>query len=91
MDSNINFMSLNVVMSNTLAAGLSAIIKAECLDIIFLQDVRLSSEQLEQLFGGFKAAVNIDPSQPYKPGTAIVWGEALLFIDVCPLVPLCRV
>jgi exonuclease III len=88
MDSIINFFSLNVGMSNTLA-GLSAIIKAENLDIIFLQEVRLTSEQLEHLLRGFKAAVNVDPSQPSKPGTAIVWRETLPVIDVCPLV-LCR-
>ena len=88
MDSIINFFSLNVGMSNTLA-GLSALIKAEYLDIIFLQEVRLNSEQIEHLLKGFKAAVNVDPSQPSKPGTAIVWKEALPVTDVCPLV-LCR-
>ena len=75
-------------MSATLA-GLPAIIKAENLDIIFLQEVRLSSEQIEHLLRGFKAAVNIDPTQPSKPGTAIVWREAFPVTDVCPLV-ICR-
>ena len=88
MDSYINFFSLNVGMSNTLA-GLPAIIKAEDLDIIFLQEVRLIKEQIEHLLKGFKAAVNVDHSQLSKPGTAIVWKETLPVTDVCPLV-LCR-
>ena len=88
MDSIINFFSLNVGMSNTLA-GLLAIINAEFLDIIFLQEVRMSAEQIEHLLKGFKAAVNVDPSQPSKPGTAMVWKEALPVTDVCPIV-LCR-
>ena len=62
MDSKITFFSLNVGMSASLA-GLNAIIKAENLDIIFLQEVRLSAEQIEQQLRGFKASVNIDESQ----------------------------
>ena len=88
MHSKLNFFSLNVGMSSTLA-GLPAIIKAENLDIIFLQEVRLSSDQIEHLLRGFKASANIDPSQPSKPGSAIVWRENISVTDVCPIVP-CR-
>ena len=88
MDSKINIFSLNVGMSATLA-GLPAIIKAEHLDIIFLQEVRLSSDQIEHLLRGFKAAANIDPTQPSKPGTAIVWREDVPVTDICSIVQ-CR-
>ena len=72
MDSKLNIFSLNVGMSGTLA-GLPAIIQAEDLDIIFLQEVRISAEQIENLLRGFKAAVNIDQNLLSKPETAIVW------------------
>ena len=88
MDPIINFLSLNVGMSASLA-GLPVIIQAEQLDIIFLQEVRVTSEQIEHLLRGFRAVVNIDESQPSKPGTAIVWRETIPISDVCPIVP-CR-
>ena len=88
MESTINFFSLNVGMSSSLA-GLPMIIKAEQLDIIFLQEVRVTSDQIENLLRGFKAVVNIDDDQPSRPGTAIVWRENISVSDVCPLVP-CR-
>ena len=48
-------------MSATLA-GLTTIITTQKLDIIFLQEVRLSNEQLDLLVGrlGFQTSVNID-------------------------------
>ena len=55
MHSKLDFFSLNVGMSSTLA-GLPAIIKAEVLDIIFLQEVRLSSGQIEHLLKWFAAS-----------------------------------
>ena len=87
---NINFLSLNVGMSSTLA-GLSTLIISHKLDVIFLQEVRLSSEQLELLLGGlgFKAAVNIDHECPTSPGTALVWRTSLPVTDVCTLLS-CR-
>jgi exonuclease III len=88
MDPIINFFSLNVGMSASLA-GLPVIIKSEQLDIIFLQKVRMTSEQIEHLLPGFRAVANIDESQPFKPGTAIVWRETIPISDVCPVVP-CR-
>ena len=48
MESTINFFSLNVGMSSSLA-GLPMIINAEQLDIIFLQEVRVTSDQIENL------------------------------------------
>ena len=77
-------------MSATLG-GLTTIIAAHGLDIIFLQEVRLTSEQLELLVGklGFKACANIDVENPSKPGTAILWKSSLPVTDIFTLV-LCR-
>ena len=85
-----NFFSLNVGMSST-CAGLATLITAQHLDIIFLQEVRITSEQLCILVGnlGFQASVNIDPDQPSRPGTAIVWRKTLPVRDVFTLV-MCR-
>ena len=90
MESPINFLSLNVGMSATLA-GLPSLITANSLDIIFLQEVRLTSEQVNLLLGniGYQASVNIDFNNPFKPGTAIVWKKSLPVINVNTLV-LCR-
>ena len=89
MESSINLFSLNVGMNASLA-GLSTLIAANSLDIIFLQEVRLSSEQIELLLRGFKAVVNIDEENPSKPGTAIVWKASLPLTNISTLV-LCRV
>ena len=68
---NLNFFSLNVGMSNSLA-GLVALVSSEQLDVVFLQEVRMSNLQIEALLPGFKAAVNIDHENPASPGTAII-------------------
>ena len=52
MDPKINFLSLNVGMSSTLA-GLSTLITTQNLDIVFLQEVKSSGEQIELLLGGW--------------------------------------
>ena len=77
-------------MSATLA-GLATIIINQKLDIIFLQEVRLTSEQLSLLVGklGFNACVNIDLDNTSRPGTALVWRRTLPVRDVCTLV-VCR-
>ena len=77
-------------MSATVA-GLTTIIIAQGLDIIFLQEVRLSTEQLGLLVGklGFQAIVNIDVENPTKPGTAMVWKNSLPVKDIFTLV-MCR-
>ena len=72
----INICSLNVGMSNILG-GLSALISSESMDIIFLQEVRLSGPQIEYLLPGYRAAANIEPENPSRPGTAIVWRSDL--------------
>ena len=84
----INICSLNVGMSNSLG-GLSALISSETMDIIFLQEVRLSGPQIENLLPGFQAVANIDPENPSRPGTAMVWRRDLPVKDVTSL-SLCR-
>ena len=71
-------------MSATLA-GLATIIINQKLDIIFLQEVRLTSEQLSLLVGklGFNACVNIDLDNTSRPGTALVWMEENLACEGC--------
>ena len=90
MGAKLNFLSLNIGMSSTLA-GLTTLITAQRLDVIFLQEVRLTSEQLCLLVGklGFQATVNIDLDNPSRPGTALVWRKSLPVRDVFTLV-LCR-
>ena len=72
-------------------AGLTTLICTQKLEIIFLQEVRLTSEQLGLLVGklGFEASANIDTENPSRPGTAIVWKKGLPVKDIFTLV-LCR-
>ena len=46
MDSRIRFLSLNVGLKNNLA-GLTTLLKVHYLDIILLQEVRISDEQVD--------------------------------------------
>ena len=91
MDSRIRFLSLNIGLKNDLA-GLSTLIRVHRLDIILLQEVRISDEQVDLLVGkhGFKVKVNINEEDPMKPGTAIVWRSSLTVREVLTIVP-CRV
>ena len=88
MDKELNFFSLNIGTSNILA-GLPALVNVERLDIIFLQEVRLSSQQIEHLLPGFSADSNIDSENPDMPGTAIVWRNDLQVTCVTSIVT-CR-
>ena len=85
---NINFITLNVGMSASLA-GLSDLAESEDLDVLFLQEVNLGKNQIESILRGYKAAVNIDENNPSRPGTALVWREDIVVTDVCSVVP-CR-
>ena len=88
MNKLVNFLSLNVGTSNILA-GLPALVNAENLDILFLQEVKLSSKQIESLMPGFRADSNIDSENPDAPGTAIVWRNNLKVKSVTSIV-MCR-
>ena len=85
---NINFFSLNVSMSTSLA-GLAALVSAERLDILFLQEVRMTSLEIESLLPGFHAVANVDPENLSTPGTAIAWRGHLPVEEVTSFV-MCR-
>ena len=85
MDSSkLTFFSLNIGMSSTLA-GLVHLVQSENIDIIFLQEVKLTSIEIEYQLPGFSASVNIDSFNPSKPGTAIVWRSSIPVTDVISL------
>ena len=91
MDTRIRFLSLNVGLKSDLA-GLPTLIQVHKLDIILLQEVRLSDDQVDLIVGkhGFKGKVNINADEPLKPGTAIVWRSSLPVREVSTIVQ-CRV
>ena len=88
MSLKLNILTLNVGMSTSLA-GIPDLVRTENLDILFLQEVNISVEQICCLLRGYNAAVNVDENNLAKPGTALVWREGLDVVDVCSIVP-CR-
>ena len=85
---SLNIFTLNVGMSNTLA-GLTAFLAAENLDILFLQEIRMTRVEIEAQLHGYSAVVNIDHDNLATPGTAMVWRSHLPVEDVASVVP-CR-
>ena len=83
MEGFINILSLNVGLSSTLA-GISTIATIDNVDIFLLQEVRVSSEQLNLMLEklGFCGESNIDIDAPSKPGTAIAWRNTLPISEV---------
>ena len=77
-------------MSSTLA-GLDSLILSNNLDLILLQEVKVSKEQLNAMLSSldFQAEVNLDTESPTLPGTAIAWRNSLPVEDVFILVK-CR-
>ena len=73
MAPNFNIFSLNVGMSENLA-GLISFIKSNDLDVIFLQEIRMSSDQLLSKVNefGYSAESNVNEEEPLMPGTAII-------------------
>ena len=90
MAPRIRILSLNIGLKSDLA-GLGTLIKVHKLDLVLLQEVRISEEQLNQKVGhlGFTGKVNIDTENPMKPGTALVWRTVLPVTQVSTIVP-CR-
>ena len=90
MKSNIRFLTLNVGMKKNLA-GLSNILINQKLDVAFLQEVKVSDEELGTKINGigYSCKVNINIEDVSKPGTAIVWKSSLPVQDVNSLVT-CR-
>ena len=78
MNSRIRILSLNIGLKSDLA-GLLTLISVHGLDLILLQEVRISDEQINQQLCnyGFKGMVNIDEEDPLKPGTALAWRSNL--------------
>ena len=91
MNSKIRILSLNIGMKSDLA-GLLTLISVHRLDIIMLQEVRITDEQINQQLGnhGFTGMVNIDPENSSTPGTALAWRSNLPVRQVTAVVP-CRV
>ena len=83
-----NIFSLNVGMNNSLA-GLTALVSSENLDIICLQEVRLTGSQIESLLPGFNAVANVDLQNLSVPGTAIIWRNNIPVENIVSLKP-CR-
>ena len=90
MAAKIKILSLNVGMKSDLA-GLITLIQVHKLDIILLQEVRISNEQLNQQIRnyGFTGRVSVDTEDPMKPGVAIVWRSVIPVSEIVNLVP-CR-
>ena len=90
MAPRIRILSLNIGLKSDLA-GLSTLIKVHKLDLVLLQEVRISDEQINQKVGhlGFTGKVNVDAENPMKPGTAIVWRSILPVTQVSTIIP-CR-
>ena len=91
MNSRIRILSLNIGLKSDLA-GLLTLITVHRLDIILLQEVRITDEQINQQLAnhGFTGMVNIDAENPLTPGTALVWRSTLPIKQVSAVVP-CRV
>ena len=91
MNSRIRILSLNIGLKSDLA-GLMTLISVHSLDLIMLQEVRITDEQLNQQLDkhGFTGMVNIDAENPLTPGTALVWRSTLPIKQVSAVVP-CRV
>ena len=91
MNSKIRILSLNIGLKSDLA-GLLTLISVHRLDLILLQEVRMTDEQINQQLGthGFTGMVNVDAEDPQKPGTALAWRSTLPIKQVSTVVP-CRV
>ena len=85
----LNILSLNIGMSCSLA-GLSGLISSENLDIVLLQEVRLSGIQIENQLPGFKAIANVDLDNLSTPGTAVAWRLGIPVENVLSF-KLCRI
>ena len=91
MNSIIRILSSNIGLKSDLS-GLLTLISVHRLDLVMLQEVRITDEQLNQQLGnhGFTGMVNIDAEEPLKPETALAWRSTLPIKQVSAVVP-CRV
>ena len=80
-------LSYNVKSEHELA-NLGLLVQILRPKYIFIQEITLSTDQLEAKIPGYKGAVNLDPADRRKPGTAVLWRQDLL-VRVVAIVP-CR-
>ena len=90
MNSSIRILSLNIGLKSDLT-DLLTLISVHKLDVVMLQEVRITDEQINQQLGnhGFTGKVNIDVENPQIPGTALAWRSTLPIRQVSAAVP-CR-
>ena len=83
MATKINFFSLNIGMNDNLA-GVCNYIVNENLDIIFLQEVRVNTVQLQSKVSqyGYLAEANINEEDLSKPGTAVIWKSSIPLLNI---------
>ena len=79
--SKTTIFSLNIGMSASLA-GLVTLINSEAVGVIFLQEVRMTSTQIESQLPGFQAVSNIDIDNLARPGVAIAWRNSVPVVNV---------
>ena len=87
----IKFLTYNV-HGNYQLANLYLILQIHKPSIVFLQEVKITSEQLE-LFArklGYTGKTNIDELDHSKPGTGLMWHSSMPVTQVIPIYP-CRV
>ena len=72
-------------------AGLINFLKNEDLDVVFLQEIRMSSDHLQSkvVNFGYKAESNFNEDEPSKPGTAFLWKSSVPINNIVTLVQ-CR-
>ena len=81
MNSKIRLLTLNIGGRRDLA-GLPAIIVEYNLDIIFLQEIVTTSEELDRDISKFGFNCNVNSAEDSsKPGTAIIWRYSLQISD----------
>ena len=83
-------LTLNIGGSSTIA-GLLSILRLDNPHLVMIQEVTLSSEQLcvQVSKFGYKAATNIDMTNPSALGTGLVWQSHLPVSDIYSVVE-CR-
>ena len=84
-------MSYNVHGSMTLA-GLSMMLEVFKPSVVMLQEVRVSTEQLQGFLArlGYTGQSNVDESELTKPGTGMVWKTSVNLTQVVPIYA-CRI
>ena len=76
------FLSYNVASSSSLS-GLNMLLNIFQPTIAFLQEITLTTDQLNGVVGSrYSGVSNIDPMDPRKPGNAVIWSHNINDITV---------